>query len=185
MNEVEIIKQKVRLGTATISDLVKAISKDQYMLFNALMDNNLEDVNVTLRMDLGNAKNLPVVADRRAMTAVISSYIQSSNQKALQKIIDEFDFNPKAGNYTVKVLPMLKNGGPDPLARSFADGAGEVGSGIGNFLGPIFGSLGTDTATTTTTKPSNTTTYIIIGVLVVLAVAGYFIFVYKSPKAAA
>lgn len=185
MSNVELVKQKIRLGTAKVSEIAQAIMQDQYLLFNALMDNNLEDVNVTLRMDLGNTKNLPVVADRRAMTAVISSYIQSSNQKALQKIINEFDFNPKANNYTVKVLPMLKNGGPDPLARSFADGAGQVGTGIGNFLGPIFGSLGTDTATTTTSKPSNTSTFIIVGVLVVIVVAGYFLFIYKPTKAAA
>lgn len=67
---------------------------------------------------------------------------------------------------------------------SFSTGAGEVGQGIGNFLGPVFNSLGTNTTTTQTTtqKPSsNTTLVIVVVVVLVISVAIWF---YKRKQTA-
>jgi hypothetical protein len=182
---LDVIKNKMKFGTATISEIAAAARQDQYILFNALLDNNLEDVNVALRTKLGNERNLPFAANRRAIEKVISGYIETRNGKAIQTIIDEFDFNPNAKNYTVKVLPLVSQ--PDSLAArtSFSAGAGEVGTGIGNFLGPIFNSLGSENSTTTesTSKPSSTSTIVIISGLVIFVAAMYFMFFYKPDKA--
>lgn len=68
-------------------------------------------------------------------------------------------------------------------AEGFASTAGNIGSGIGNFIGglttPIFGGTTTQTTTTTPTKTQGSNTALIVGVvalILVLAIVGYFVF---------
>jgi hypothetical protein len=49
---------------------------------------------------LGHRNNLPFVPNRKAVEQVINAYIMKNDVVALQKILDEFDYNPKANNYT-------------------------------------------------------------------------------------
>ena len=183
---VEEIKTKIRQRTATIQEIAWAIPQDRYLLFNSLMDNNLNDVNVTLRTDLGNDKILPVRPDRKAMEAVIDAYIRSDDKQALQTILDEFDYNPEADNYTTK-LSFIQTLKPGSVASklNFSQAAGEFGTGIGNFLSPVLGSLGSDTTTQTVAKPSSTNTIAIVVVIVVVIAAAYLLFFYKPNKAGA
>lgn len=103
MNQIDFIKDKIRKGTATVSEIGYAITQDRHLLFNMLMDNNLADVNVTLRTELGQRNNLPFAPNRKAIEQVINAYIIKNDIKSLQKILDEFDYNPKANNYTTHV----------------------------------------------------------------------------------
>ncbi len=70
-------------------------------------------------------------------------------------------------------------------ALNGANIAGEAGSAIGNFLGPVFGSLGSNTTTEVTEAPKtdNTKTIAVVVVFVIIIVASYFLF-FKKPTAA-
>ncbi len=181
---VDAIKQNIQRGKASLLDVAQGIRNDRFLLFNFFMDNNPEDVNVTLREDLGN-KDLPLRPSRKSMETIISGYLQTDNTKALQKIINEFDYDPNATNYTTnpKFLQVLGNSNTGVASRLDLGGAGtELGTGIGGFLGPVFGSLGSNTTTTqqTTQKTSSMAVIVVVGVIVVLAATVYFLFFNKS-----
>lgn len=66
---------------------------------------------------------------------------------------------------------------------NFTQSAGQIGSGIGNFLGGVVNPvLGTTQTTSTTTKPKDNTTVIIAVVVIVVIVGAYFLL--RKPKTA-
>ncbi|MES2134491.1 MAG: hypothetical protein V4506_19245 [Bacteroidota bacterium] len=177
---VNDVKEKIRLGNATIGEIAWGASQDKYLLMNTLMDNNLADVNVTLRTELGNDKILDFAPNRSQIQAVIQGYIESNNDKSLQTIIDEFDYDPKANNYTTKLafLQNLQNGNLANSRLDFSGVMGEIGVGLGNFVGPVANSLGSENTTqsSTSTKPSNTSAIVVVVVLIIVIVAAIIIF---------
>ncbi len=99
MNLQDIKKRILAKQPVTAQEIAWAATQDKYVLFNTLLDNNLADVNYALRINLKN-KFLPFVPDRKAIEGVLSSYIEKGDHASLQTVLDEFDFNPNANNYT-------------------------------------------------------------------------------------
>lgn len=186
---VDVIKEKIRNGKATLADLANGIRQDKYLLYNFLLDNNLNDVNVTLRTNLGYDKELPFVADRKKIEIIIDGFIRNNNNKALQTILNEFDFNPKANNYTTnpKFLAALNASGSTFSRFDFSQAATEVGGGIGGFLAPVLGSLGSSNTTQTTTenRASGMSVLVVFGVIIVMIGSIYFLFFNKPAQVSA
>jgi len=186
MVSVVTLKEMIKSRRAPLGELGQGARKDPYLLYNFLMDNNLQDVNKTLREDLGN-KDLPFVADRKKIEFIIDGYIRAGNNKALQKILDEFDFNPDANNYTTRpeFLNSFNPGNTKYAGRFDAASIAQAGQGVGAFLGPVFSSLGSDTTTQTTTdsKTSSLTVIVIFGVIAVVVGTVYFLFFNKPQPA--
>lgn len=179
------LKYKILAQKASISELAEGAKSDTYLFFNALMDNNLNDVNVTLRRDLGYSKVLPFEANRKKIEGIIDSFIQSNDKEKLQVIIDKFDYNPTANNYTTHpgFVASVFNKNINPGGRiDFIQSMTEIGTGVGSFVNPVINSLGSSTTTTTVKENKTSTGTIAVIVVVVLAVIGVTIFLF-SPKA--
>lgn len=87
----------------------QAIAMDKELLFGFLLDNNLVNINHTLRMIL-KQEYLPFIPDRKAIEGAINLMIAKNDLMALNTILQNFDYNAKAGNYTIDpdLLIMLK-----------------------------------------------------------------------------
>lgn len=103
------IKEKIRNGSVTIDELAAGILNDKHLLFNYLMDNNLADINQTLRLTLGR-RYLPFAADRKAIEHDINVAIVKNDTETLDTIIREFDRDKTNPNYTndPRLLAKLK-----------------------------------------------------------------------------
>lgn len=81
-------------------DIADQVISNVPMLFAWLVDNNAASVNNVLKNKLG-ITSLPFKPDLTQIRAQVDMLIQKSDKKGLQTIIDNFKFNPDAGNYTI------------------------------------------------------------------------------------
>ena len=109
MPTIQEIKEKIRTGTATIDEVAAGILNDKYLLFNFLMDNNLADINQTIRLTMGR-RDLPFAPNRAAIEREIHAAIQKNDTAFLNTIIREFDRDKTNPNYTnnPELLTKLK-----------------------------------------------------------------------------
>lgn len=178
------IRNNVKNGIpVTEEEYAYLLRNDPSAFFGFLVSNNPGQLNDLLRHKL-NYTELSFAPDQKAIARLLDIIIDSKNQS-------EFDFiteNVKID--TSKISPELLeaiqrndyNFNIDDTT-SQRTSAAEIGSAIGNFLNPIFGS----TTTTTTTSPASAVTektgskgIIVVFVLVVLVVGALLIFKKQS-----
>lgn len=109
LNE-QIVKLKIANGLpANKEEHAAAILNSRHLLFNFLMDNNLQNIAVTLKSKLGEP--LDFRPSREQIEAVIKMYIAKGEYRKLQTILDNFKKNENANNYTTdpEFLATLKN----------------------------------------------------------------------------
>lgn len=108
---VNAVKDKIRTnnGEITVEDLTTGIANSRHLLFNFLMDNNLKSIVSTMKVDL--RENIEFEPKRETVEAILAGYISKGEYGKLQKILDSFEFNKQASNYTTdkEILKLLQN----------------------------------------------------------------------------
>lgn len=108
VNEVKDIIRSNK-GELSVEDLTTGIANSRHLLFNFLMDNNINNVVATMKTVL--RENMDFEPTRAQVEAILAAYISKGEYGKLQMIIDGFKFDPQVKNYTTNkaVLALLNN----------------------------------------------------------------------------
>lgn len=111
---VNQVKDKIKNNSGELSteDLTTGIASSRHLLFNFLMDNNLNNIAATIRTKM--REKMDLIPSRAQVEFILSGYISKNEYGKLQQILNDFKFNPDANNYTAnpeilnKLLSKLK-----------------------------------------------------------------------------
>lgn len=108
VEKVNEVKTKIATnnGDLTTDDLTTGVANSRHLLFNFLMDNNLPNLNVTLKNDIDEPVDLS--PNRTQIETIIAGYILKNEMGKLNLLIQNFKFNAQAKNYTMNKEVLTK-----------------------------------------------------------------------------
>lgn len=180
--ELKEIKNRVLSGQpVTEKEYAFLLRNDKQALFAFFIQNNPGSMNNVLRHGL-NYSELGFNPDVKAISRIVDIIISNNDVEEIEYIIENFKVDESKISDELRtelngIFDFMPPVIPISSERTASEIVGNVGTSIGGFLNPIFGSTTTTTTTAPVTKGSTSSTGIIVLVVVVLvAVVAFFAF---------